>query len=93
MTENTHRHTSHPDVANRLKRADGHLRKVVQMIEDGRPCLELVQQLYAVESALARARTTLIEDHLDNCLDGVVGPMTAEQRRQIEDFKAIAKYL
>ena len=93
MSEDTNRHTTHPEVAKRLKRADGHLRKVIEMIEAERPCLEIVQQLYAVESALARARTTLIEDHLDNCLDGVVGPMTAEQRRQIEDFKAIAKYL
>ncbi len=93
MSNGTHRHTTHPEVANRLKRADGHLRKVIEMIEAERPCLEIVQQLYAVESALARARTTLIEDHLDTCLDGVVGPMTAEQRRQIEDFKAIAKYL
>nr|WP_242480876.1 metal-sensing transcriptional repressor [Rhodovibrio sodomensis] len=73
--------------------ADGHLRKVIQMIEGGRPCLDLVQQLYAVENALAGARTTLIKDHLDNCLDNVVGPMTAEQRREIEEFKAIAKYL
>lgn len=93
MSDRTHRHTTHPQVANRLKRADGHLRKVIQMIEDGRPCLELVQQLYAVESALAGARTTLIKDHLDNCLDTVVGPMTAEQRREIDEFKAISKYL
>lgn len=93
MNEQRRQHTTHPAVANRLKRADGHLRKVVQMIEDDRPCLELVQQLYAVESALAGARTTLINDHLDNCLDTVVGPMTAQQRREIEEFKAIAKYL
>ncbi len=93
MTDESHKHATHPQVANRLKRADGHLRKVIQMIEDGRPCLDLVQQLYAVENALAGARTTLIKDHLDNCLDNVVGPMTAEQRREIEEFKAIAKYL
>ena len=53
----------------------------------------MAQQLHAVESAVANAKTTLIEDHLDHCLDTVVGPMDAEQRQEIADFKAIAKYL
>lgn len=88
-----HRHSTHPDVVNRLKRADGHLRKVIQMIEDGRSCLEIAQQLQAVEKAIVNAKTTLIEDHLDHCLDAVVGPIGADQRREIAEFKAIAKYL
>lgn len=87
------RHQSHPAVINRLKRTEGHLRKVIRMIEDGRACLEVAQQLQAVESAVANAKKTLIEDHLDHCLDEVVGPMDAAQRREIETFKAIAKYL
>ncbi len=88
-----HRHQSHPAIVNRLKRTEGHLRKVIAMIEEGRPCLEVAQQLYAVESAVAKAKVTLIEDHLDHCLDEVVGPLGAAQRREIEAFKAIAKYL
>ena len=88
-----HRHTSHPGVINRLKRAHGHLAKVIEMIETGDPCLSIAQQLQAVESALANAKTTLIEDHLDHCLDEVVGPLNAEKRRELEDIKKIAKYL
>jgi uncharacterized protein len=88
-----HRHSSHPDVQNRLKRAGGHLKKVIDMIESGRPCSDIAQQLHAVESAIANAKTTLIEDHLEHCLDAVVGPMDSNQRREIEDFKTIAKYL
>lgn len=91
--EKTQRHQSHSDVINRLKRAHGHLRKVIEMIEAGRPCLDVAQQLHAVESAVTKAKTTLIEDHLDHCLDTVVGPMNADQRQEIADFKAIAKYL
>jgi uncharacterized protein len=90
---NAHRHASHPDVVNRLKRAEGHLRKVIEMIEAGRPCLDIAQQLHAVENAVAKAKTTLIEDHLDHCLDALVGPMSVDQRREVEAFKAIARYL
>ncbi|WP_329605424.1 metal-sensing transcriptional repressor [Zavarzinia marina] len=35
------KHESHVDVAKRLKRSEGRLRKVIRMIEDGRPCTEL----------------------------------------------------
>jgi hypothetical protein NreA len=88
-----HRHTSHPAIINRLKRAEGHLRKVTGMMEAGQPCLKIAQQLHAVEKAIANAKKTLIEDHLNHCLDEMVGPLDARQRGEVEDFKAIAKYL
>lgn len=91
--DNGHRHTSHPAVIARLKRANGHLAKVIRMIEAGEPCLAIAQQLQAVESAVANAKTTLIEDHLDHCLDAVVGPLSGEKRHELAEIKAIAKYL
>jgi len=89
----SHLHESHPEIARRLKRAEGHLRKVIEMIETGRPCLELAQQLQAVEKAIGQAKKTLIQDHLDHCLEDVVGPLARDQRRSIDEFKEIAKYL
>ena len=88
-----HRHESHPAIVNRLKRAKGHLEKVISMIENGEHCMARAQQLQAVEHAIANAKTTLIEDHLDHCLDHVVGPLDAKKRREIEEFKKMAKYL
>jgi DNA-binding FrmR family transcriptional regulator len=75
------------------RRAEGHLRSVIAMIEAERPCLELAQQLHAVEKAIGQAKKALIVDHLDHCLDAVVGPMDTCQRQEIAVFKAIAKYL
>ncbi|MBR2691613.1 MAG: metal-sensing transcriptional repressor [Aquamicrobium sp.] len=88
-----HRHETHPEIVKRLKRADGHLRSVVEMIEAGRPCLDIAQQLHAVEKAIAQAKKTLIQDHLDHCLDHVVGKLGQDQRASIDEFKEIAKYL
>ena len=87
------KHRSHPEIVKRLRRAEGHLRSVIAMIEAERPCLEIAQQMHAVEKAIGQAKKALIEDHLDHCLDAVVGPMDAGQRQEIADFKAIAKYL
>jgi DNA-binding FrmR family transcriptional regulator len=88
-----HTHASHPDIVKRLKRAEGHLRSVVEMIETGRPCLDIAQQLHAVEAAIANAKRTLIHDHLDHCLDDVVGTVPRSERGPIDTFKAITKYL
>lgn len=86
-------HESHPDIVKRLKRAEGHLRSVVAMIEGGKPCLDIAQQLHAVEKAVAQAKRTLIHDHLDHCLEETVGPLPREKRGSVDEFRQIAKYL
>ncbi len=91
--ENPHRHASHPDIVKRLKRANGHLQSVIAMIEDGRDCLDVAQQLYAVEKAVAEAKKRLIRDHLDHCLNDVVGDLPDAQKSAIDAFRDITKYL
>jgi len=88
-------HQSHPDITNRLKRAEGHLRKIIAMIEEQRPCLDLAQQLHAVEKAVCQAKKRLIHDHIDHCLEQSVNgaAMTAGARASVAEFRAITKYL
>ena len=86
-------HATHPDVVKRLRRAEGHLRSIIGMIESGRSCLDLAQQLHAVEKAIATVKRTLVHDHIDHCLEAVTGLATPEQRTQVGKFKAITKYL
>ena len=56
---NDHTHQSHPNIIKRLKRANGHLESVIGMIDQGKPCLELAQQLHAVEKAIQQAKLQL----------------------------------
>jgi len=86
-------HTTHPEVVNRLRRAEGHLRKIIAMIEESRSCLELAQQLHAVEKAIDGAKRTLIHDHIDNCLEEAAGSIPAKARGPLDEFKEITKYL
>src|SRR3954451_24545006 len=86
-------HTTHPDVIARLRRAEGHLRAVVEMIEAKRSCLDIAQQLHAVERAVAGAKRTLIQDHIDHCLEAAIGPASREARAPVEEFKTITKSL
>ena len=86
------KHASHPEIIKRLKRAHGHLASVITMIEEGRPCLDLAQQIHAVESAVSNAKRELINDHMEHCLGDSAGKAAAA-RAALTEFKALAKYL
>ena len=86
-------HETHPGIVKRLKRAEGHLRNVIGMIEAGRSCLELAQQLHAVERAVAAAKKTLVHDHIDHCLAHAVEGEPRDAQQAIAEFKEITKYL
>ncbi|HUD24752.1 MAG TPA: metal-sensing transcriptional repressor [Burkholderiaceae bacterium] len=89
----TDAHSTHPEVLKRLKRAEGQLRSIGEMIEAGRPCLEVAQQLQAAERAVREAKKTFINDHLEHCLDHVVEAKSPRARASVTEFKTIARYL
>ena len=86
-------HSSHPDIVKRLKRAEGHLRTIVEMVEANRSCLEIAQQLHAVEKAVGAAKKALVHDHIDHCLQHAISPATPGASRSLDEFKEITKYL
>jgi DNA-binding FrmR family transcriptional regulator len=86
-------HSSHPDIIKRLKRAEGHLKSIITMLEEERGCLDIAQQLQAVESAIVSAKKVLVHDHIDHCLEHAVREGTQGTDDTIKEFKAITKYL
>jgi len=86
-------HVSHEAASKRLKRAHGHLQNVITMLSQDRDCLDVAQQLHAVERAIAAAKKQLIHDHIDHCLDRSLGGTAGSSRRVLSEFKAITKYL
>jgi len=86
-------HSTHSDVVNRLKRAEGHIKTIIEMIEAKRECLDVAQQLHAIEKAIQNAKKLYIHDHIDNCLEDIAGSATRQTRSSLAEFKQIAKYL
>jgi uncharacterized protein len=81
------KHASHPGIVRRLKRAQGHLASTIAMFEAGKCCLDLAQQLHAVESAVANAKREMIHDHMEHCCqDG-------DAKGAIKELRALTKYL
>ena len=83
----------HSAIARRLKRANGHLETIIEMIEQGRPCAQIAQQLQAVESAVENAKKALIHDHVSHSLERSLKASGSKGHAALRDFKLIAKYL
>jgi uncharacterized protein len=82
-----------PEIATRLKRAQGHLAAVIEMLEAGRPCLDLAQQLHAVEKAVGNAKKELIKDHITHCMEETSAALPREFKELIREFQDFTKYL
>lgn len=87
------KHTSHPDIIKRLKQAQGQLASLLAMFDDGRSCMDLAQQLQAVESIIHTAKRTLIQDHMEHCIGDVMGEGGMSGQQALREFKALSKYL
>jgi len=73
------------DVRKRLRRAQGQVGGVIQMIDDGRDCRDVITQLAAVSRALDRAGFRLIASGLEQCVsdDSEEGAANREQLEKL----------
>jgi DNA-binding FrmR family transcriptional regulator len=93
MVSDMTQHKQTRQVASRLARAAGHVQAIKRMVEQGRPCADVLVQLAAVRSALDRAAKVLLADHMEHCvLDSSRGGNTkrllADLRKALERFIA-----
>lgn len=86
-------HANNPEMIARLRRAQGHLAAIITMVENGRGCLEISQQLHAVEKAVANAKSGMIQHYIEHCLEDQVGAQPAGNRELLGELKQLAKYL
>ena len=69
MVKQTHKHGEPNTKARKvINMAIGSVAKIPQMIDDGRYCPEVIQQIDSVIGLLKSARTELLKGHLDSCL-------------------------
>ncbi|MED4602020.1 metal-sensitive transcriptional regulator [Paenibacillus validus] len=56
------------DIKRRLRRVEGQIRGVLNMIEAGKDCKEVVSQLSAVRSAVDKAMAIIVAVNLEQCI-------------------------
>jgi len=59
-------------VVNRLKRIEGQIRGLINMIEGDKSCEEILMQISSAKSALHKTGQVIFQGHLHHCvLDGI----------------------
>lgn len=75
-------------IVNRLNRSDGQLHGVLNMMEEGKDCVDIVTQLSAVRSSIDRTISLIVAENLVECVqenikDGSTGEEGTQQAIQL----------
>lgn len=74
---------SHPDHADNLialRRIEGQIRGIHQMIDEKRYCMDIINQIKAVKSGLARVESRVLEKHLRTCFKEALNRKETEEK-------------
>ncbi|RAL22091.1 metal-sensing transcriptional repressor [Thermoflavimicrobium daqui] len=72
-TKVTHRPTKEKDqLINRLKRIEGQVRGIQNMIENDRYCVDILVQISAINAALKKVSLNLLERHTHHCVSDAI---------------------
>jgi len=78
------------DVLNRLKSAAGHLNGIMRMVEEDAYCIDVINQVHAVQAALDRVSVMLLDDHMHHCVTHAVqGDDPAERERVLGEIRML----
>ena len=79
--------TSQQRIVDRLRRVEGQVRGITQMVEDDRYCIDILHQLQAVKSVLSRAEDEILKNHAAHCVAAAIASGdTEEQRTKVEEL-------
>ena len=73
--------TDKSGLRNRLNRVEGQVRGIAKMIDEDRYCIDILTQVQAIRSALARVESALIKDHMEQCVVGAMASGDANEQR------------
>jgi DNA-binding FrmR family transcriptional regulator len=71
------------DSLKRLKTVEGHIRGIQRMMEDEAYCIDVIQQIQAVQAALNKISSNILEEHLNSCLITAVRGTDASERERV----------
>ncbi len=78
---------SHENNLVALRRIEGQVRGVQRMVEDRKYCIDILNQIYAIKSALARVEEKILEKHFQHCVaEAVKGTSEKEKQQKLDEI-------
>ena len=79
--QGAHGHADHRRQLSRLRRVEGQIRGIAAMIDDGRYCMDILNQVQAARAALARVEREILDNHVGACVAAAVASGDVEAQR------------
>jgi DNA-binding FrmR family transcriptional regulator len=78
------------DAIQRIASAAGHLRGIERMLADDAYCIDVIKQIQAVQAALSKASTLLLDNHLRTCVTTAIqGDNADERERMLQEITSV----
>jgi DNA-binding FrmR family transcriptional regulator len=85
-------HRQRKAIRDRLLRAEGHLKGIVRMVDEGKDCPDILIQIAAVKAALDKVGRMVLVDHLESCV--LEAASTGDAESQIDKLsEALSKFI
>ncbi|WP_448560476.1 metal-sensing transcriptional repressor [Trichothermofontia sp.] len=81
-----HSEASLRQIVNRLSRIEGHIRGIKTMVQESRPCPDVLIQIAAVRGAIDRVARLILDAHLTECVARAAKEGNIEM--ELEELKA-----
>lgn len=73
----------HEEALRRLKNVEGHLRGIQGMITEDKYCIDVIQQIHAVQAALNKVSAMILSEHLNTCVTTAVRGDNPDDRERV----------
>jgi len=71
------------EILNRLKSAEGHVRGIERMVDENAYCIQVINQILAVQRALDKVNSLIMERHLQTCVTTAIRSDDAAERERV----------
>lgn len=78
------------DLQMRVKTAIGHMKGIEKMIDEDKYCIDIINQISAVQSSLKKISDQLLEDHLNSCVKGAI--KRGDDEQVLEELMEVFKH-
>jgi DNA-binding FrmR family transcriptional regulator len=82
--------TTKKNVSRRLASAAGHIKGIERMVEEDTYCIDVIQQVQAVQAALNKVSAIILDSHLRSCVTTAIqGDDPGERERVLEEVTSV----
>ncbi len=80
----------HVEAIQRLRSIEGHIRGIQRMLDEEVYCIDVIRQIQAVQAALSKVNTMILDEHLNSCLiTAVRGEDPSERERVLKEIAEV----